>query len=435
MFIEAVGKELPGLTAFFKPVVQARAILRKSADEADAVFRLIGLAAKRYPEKVQGREYKRVFLGAGNPTGLSELAVLRGLATSKSQQAFDADELDIRSRSAALWRSGSEAWTLLSDLLITEHSPLAEEVIIGLSSSMPAEFLLTALDATSEVLAGIFAYNPGLACTDEVWTTSRTRQQRVSAALMICRNLVKSRSGDIITAALVAGADPTSPSLIDVFGTSSITTVLDWLDIDEEHLRQIPTGWQAALANHEIPVLEWLNSRSSVRPAMASFVLAAIGADALISNPLAISTFAMHAPQEGTAPDHVLIPFAARLLWVSLATDLPGAIDLASSCLDIVYHAAAESRLPNEVWQDLSSMLPEGYWWTWDRCLRLRKGVSEKFRSEQWPAARLADVTRDDKIFSGIVAVLKERASGRRVLWRAASAIEPGPRREELLRD
>ena len=202
---------------------------------------------------------------------------------------------------------------------------------------------------------------------------------------MVCRELVAFRSGDIIRAALNAAADPTDPSLIDVFGPSSVPTVMDWLDADEQHVNGLPRGWRGALANHQIPVLEWLNSRSSVRLETASFVLTTIGADALMSSPLGVSAFTKHVPQEGAAPEAVLTPLAARLLRVALATSLSGAIDLAAVCLDIVYHAAAESRLLDNVWQDLTPLLPDGYWWTWDRCYRLRTGIAEKFRSEQWP--------------------------------------------------
>ena len=185
---------------------------------------------------------------------------------------------------------------------------------------------------------------------------------------------------------------------------------MDWADTDERHLNRLPPGWRSALANHQTQVVEWLNSRSSVRPETVAFVLDMIGSDALTSNASGMAAFAKHVPQEGATSQAVLTPLAGRLLRVSLASELPGATDLAAACLDPVYHAAAESRVPDGVWQELTPLLPDGYWWTWDRCYRLRAGIAEKFRSEQWPAASLTDVTRDDAILR-IVAELSRRPS------------------------
>jgi hypothetical protein len=434
VFIEHVGRELPGETALFRPVVQAYLILNLSADSS-AVARLIAFAAKEYPTAETGREYKRFFLRAGNPAGLSEPAILQGLATVERWQAFDADELELRLRAAALWHSGDEAWRLLSLLLSDIRNPLAEEIILGLSAKMPVRFLRQAPDTTTAVIAGVICRNPALACSAEFWDTPPEIQSRASAALMTCRDAVASWSNEIIRVALDASADPI-PTLVDVFGSPSVSTVMEWLEADEKRMHRLPAGWRAALANRQVAMIEWLNSRSSVRPETTYFALGTTGnTETMMSNPLAVSAFLKHVPAEDSAPDGILIPLAARLLRVALATNAHGAIDLASACLDIVYHAAANSKIPDNVWQELSSLLPDGYWWTWDRCFRLRTGIAEKFTSEQWPAARLNDVTRDDAIFGEIVSELKERRSGRRILAHAASATESNARREVMLND
>jgi hypothetical protein len=431
-FIDRIGRGLPGDTTIFRPVVKAHAILRHTGDQ-NVVARLIELAAEEYPEAGKGREFKRALLSAANLAGLAELALLRGLALSKQHKAIDAEDLDIQARSAALWKEFEQAWSLLAGLLTTGHSPLSEKVINGLVTAMPLNLLGKVLEASPEIIAGVIEHNPQLASSPKLWASKPEHQTRAAAALVTCRYAVASRANEIIRSALNEAADPTSPSLLDVFGPSSVLTVLDWVDANDLNVNRLPPGWRVALAKRQVQVVEWLNSRSSVRPETVAFVLSMIGGDSLTANAAGIAAFAKHVPQEGAALQAVLTPLAGRLLRVSLASELPGAIDLAAACLDPVYHAAAESRVPDDVWQDLTPLLPDGYWWTWDRCYRLRAGIAEKFRSEQWAAARLNDVTRDDAIFREIVAELKERRSGRRVLADAARTVGSSSRRELML--
>lgn len=433
-FIGRFGCDLPGSTEWFEPVVHAHLILSNSS-KPEGLAGLIEFAAMRYPDARRGREYKRAFLSERNPAGFSEITVLKALATTPEHQAFDADDLEVRSRSAGLWQSPEDALNLLFRLLGSPRNPLSDKIFSGLSSSMPPAFLIIVIDAPSAFLAAMFERNPDLACSQELWALSPAMHKRISAALMHCRDSVLMNCEDIVRAALAASADPTSPSLIDVFGPATVPIVMDWLDADAKRLNQLPNGWRWALGNRQHPMLEWLNSRSTVRPEVTSFVLDTIGTRSLASNPFGVSVFAKRVPPERTAPEEVLIPLATRLLQVSLATAFPASIDLASSCLDIVYHAAAESRLTDGLWRELSSALPDGFWWTWDRCQRLRSVIAEKFRSEQWPANRLSDVTRDDRLFEEIVSILKERRSGRQVLADAARSTESSARRALMLDD
>jgi hypothetical protein len=435
-FIENVGTKLSGLTTYFRPVVQAHLILHQSS-KTDTIADLIDFTANQYPEPQEGREYKLAFFGKENSAKWPEWETLRGLAQSSSPESFDIEDLAVRKRSEELWESNAQAWQLLKYLLRSGHGAIAEEIVAGLSSAIPGNFLHAMLEASPELIAGVLSHNPGLASSTSLWANDPAKQQRAAAALMLCGDAVVDRIADIIGSALLVSADPTDPSLIDVFGPSSVPIIMDWLEFNLDNLNKLPEGWRRALAKQVQPMLEWLGGRSSVRPVMSCFVLENISTDVLRSSPLGLSVFARKVPQEGTAPDSLLVPLAGRLLRVSLVTTLPEAVDLAVSCFDIVYSAAAESRLPDNIWHDLSWLMPEGYWWEWewDRCSRLRRGIAEKFRTEQWPAIRLTEITKNDTVFGGIVAVLKERRSGRRVLEIAADATGLSAQRKEILHD
>jgi hypothetical protein len=125
---------------------------------------------------------------------------------------------------------------------------------------------------------------------------------------------------------------------------------------------------------------------------------------------------------------------AARLLASALKANGSGSIQLAAETLDATYLAAAESRISETVWSELSGVLPDGYFWGWDRCYRLRRGIADRFEKGQWPAADLTRIARDDAVFSPLATELGETWSGRQVLQEALSSIVDGPRREALLR-
>jgi len=425
-FICRVGRHLPGDSTLFRPVVQAFTLLNRDS-EVDVVDELISFTAMEYPEPGSGSEYKRALLGY-NLAGLSEPELIRGLATTECHQAYDANILGIRARAAALWSSEEKAWRLLVQLLTGSHNPLGEQAILGLTSGMPPTLLSTALDAPREVLTGIITRNPRLASSGHLWN-SPANQSRASQALASCREQVAPESDAIIRTALESKADPAYPTLIDVFGPTSVASVLNWLDQDPQ--RQIPPGWRTALAGQSLEMLGWLQSRN-VRPETAHFVITNLNLEMALASPLLPAALVRHL--EST--DDTSIVLAARVLQAALSMSSPGAVDLASATLDIVYHAAAVSRLPEGAWYGLSPLLPESYWWQgWDRCERLRKGIAEKFRTEEWPAPQLIGITQDDALFGAIVGELRNHRSGRRVLATAAKSGGPSARQEIMLSD
>lgn len=421
VFIDRVGRGLPGDTRLFRPVVQAYMILARHSD-LDVVDELIGFAAKEYPKADLGRDFKRAILG-DNLGGLTDSELIRGLATTENYQAFDADALGIRAKAASLWSSEETAWRLLVQLLSGRRNPLGEEVVLGLATSMPPTFLRAATDAPFEVLRGIISRNPSLASSEHLWDSPATHS-RAAQALAACKDALVSESHRVIGVALEAKADPVNPSLIDVFGPASVATVLEWLN--QKPARQLPQGWQASLAGQSPEMLVWMHSHE-VHPATADFILAILNFEMVLANPLLPLVLVRHLDSE----DAVSISVAARVLQAAMSST---AVDLASVTLDVVYQAAAASRLPDAAWHGLSPMLPESYWWPgWDRCLRLRKGIAEKFRNEDWPASKLMGITRDDALFGAIVSELRSRRSGRRVLYAAAEAEGPSARRNLIM--
>ena len=426
-FFERVGYRLPGDTALFRPVVQTYSILNRGVSPG-VVDELIHYTAEEYPEPDAGSDYKRVFFGE-NLGGLPEMELLRALSVTEKCASFDADVLGIRERAASLWSTEEQAWRLLVGLLTESRNRLGEEALLGLTSAMPASRLHEALASPPEVLAGIIRREPRLACTDFLWQDP-AKHTVAAQALSACREQLAGQSDVVIRVALEAKADPTNTSLIDIFGPAAVAVVLNWLD--EDRVREIPTGWRIALSSRSMEMLEWLVSHSPTHRETACFVLMTINLEAVATSPLL--TEAIRGFMDKTDADDAAIIVAAKVLRLSLWSSAPDSVDLATIVFDVVYQAATVSRLPYDAWHGLLPVLPSSSWWQdWDRCERLRKGIAEKFRTEQWPARRLIGITKDNHVFAEIIDELRYRYSGRRVLAAAAESIDAGPRRALML--
>jgi hypothetical protein len=280
-------------------------------------------------------------------------------------------------------------------------------------------------------LVGIIRREPRFACTEFLWDDP-AKHTVAAQALSACREQLAGQSDGVIRVALEAKADPTHPSLIEVFGPAAVASVLNWLD--EDCVREIPTGWRITLSSRSIEMLEWLVSHSPAHRETACFVLMTINLEAVASSPLL--TEALRGFLDKTDADDAAIEVAANVLRLSLWSSAPNSVELATIVFDVVYQAATVSRLPDDAWRGLSLFLPSASWWQdWDRCERLRKGIAEKFQAEQWPAWRLIGITKDDYVFAEIIDELRYRYSGRRVLAAAAESIEASPRRALMLNE
>lgn len=433
-FFNRVGDALPGDPALFRPAVLAFEILGRLPDTENVARDLVSFAADQFPGATAGVEFKTAMLGPNSFTGLPEYAVIRALAETEHHGAFDASALQVRPRSAALWAAGTDAWGLMSRLLAGHGTPLSEDVLSGLIDAMPAEALLAALDVGGGVLEGFVRRSPQVAATPQYWSLPLERQAHASRAIATGGAGVQGLMVEIIGAALEVRADPVSPDLVDVFGTGAVSVVLDWLDGAPDRPFRLPAGWRAALRRRPHQMLVWLLSKEMVGEETARLILSGIDIAVVFPSHELMAALTRYLPVVEAAAAESGAAIACSALKVALNAASSEGAELAATSLDVVYRAAMTSRLPDEAWWIVANDLPRGYWWQeWDRCERLRKAVVEQFRSEQWPATALVEVTKDDVLFGTLVAELRESRSGRRVLREAINGGVSGGRREMLL--
>lgn len=432
-FFNQLGKSLPGDPTLFRPATAAFAILGRSSNADDVARELICFVAKEFPDPTSGVEFKRVFFGAASVTGLPERAVLRALAETECFEAFEPDSLMIRSRSKALWGFGDVAWELMSRLLAGVSTPLSEAVLGGLIEGMPDGTLIAALDTGGEVLEGFVRRCPRFAATPLYWSPPALRQAHAARALASAASETADLLNEIVNTALDAGADPIDPGVIDVFGDRSVPAALEWLDCDSTRLSRLPIGWQGSLRRKTSQMLTWLCDRTSVREETARFILSVTDVSAVFPARELTAALVRFLPVIEQAGMECAATIGCGALKVALRAASAEGAELAAACLDVVYRAAMQSRLPDDAWWKLSSELPRGYWFQdWDRCEKLRKAAAERFACGQWPAVALTVLTEDESLFDAIVAELKDSKLGRSVL-KEVEGMTTGRRRDVIL--
>jgi hypothetical protein len=220
-----------------------------------------------------------------------------------------------------------------------------------------------------------------------------------------------------------------------VFGDGSVPIALEWLDYDGERPARLPGGWKSSLRRKPSQMLAWLCGRQKVREQTARFILSGIDFTAVFPSRELTAALARFLPVIETARMESGATIGCGALKVALNTASSEGAELAAACLDVVYRAAMNSRLPDDAWWKVSNDLPRGYWWQeWDRCERIRKGVAERFSSERWPASALITLTKDDDLFEALVKELRDSKPGRRALKDAGRGAT-GRRREVILND
>ena len=137
----------------------------------------------------------------------------------------------------------------------------------------------------------------------------------------------------------------------------------------------------------------------------------------------------------GTIDDSAASYIAAYLLSRALGQRslCPG--ELAQLSFERTHAAAANNRLTQESWRLLESRLPwSSSWLEWDRCHRLRVGVTDLFIECGLAPGLFAMLCEDDQLFSLLSERAAKRRRGRNYLKRVRRYIEDEPDSRSAIR-
>jgi hypothetical protein len=129
-----------------------------------------------------------------------------------------------------------------------------------------------------------------------------------------------------------------------------------------------------------------------------------------------------HRNAEGSISDSPGIYMAAYLMSRALGNRSRCSAELAQLSFESAHAALANDQLSDEGWRLLQSRLADSFFW--DRCRRLRAGVSELFIGRDLAPGVFARLCQDNSLFSLLSKEAVNKWGGRKYLKRVRWLIE-----------
>ncbi len=400
------------------------------------VASLVDLVGQSYPEPGSAYRLKQATVGTGFPLMASlvpattECDVLRALATTDRDGAFDPSRLAIEERARSLWerdRKGAE--TLISSLVGNDLNAIGERVLLALISGMSIDEAFRYADAIPGLVATVVRMNPDVAQSPDLWRGQPDHQRGLFDAATTNGALRPDLQQSMVRAMLQAGSDAAAERAVRKFGPAGVEEVMTWFDESERRSPcDLPEGWRRALAPHTAALLTWLADRKSVREASVALI-------ADLSNPHTAEVHRRGADlwlkslvnQEPTVPVTVRNRLYAFLLALGFDAPEGGADELVARTFETVHSAVAGNRLGDESWAWFDDHLPTlAVWRYWDRCERLRRGLVKTFSMHDWPVAQLFSCTPNRDLLRDVLKACGKVDGGDRLLKRIRRAVLDG---------
>lgn len=373
-----------------------------------------GRAAEVLVETALSSSDRKVF-------GVGRLELLAGLAERESALAA-ADVAPGTGVAATRYaeRRPGEAIQLLAKLLRTELSLVGETIMQSLLRAIAAKPPPEVFAELRDALPLLVVMNPDLYRRPETWQGTERQCCEVLEKLAACEVSSSEFRYRTALAIVEAGQDRLARDVVRHLGTEALRAVLDWFDAS--HLmdpRSLAPCWREVLAANASVSTAWLLGRKEPPELGTLAVISSyIAPDASelvgVTPDLWVRAWER---RDQSAPPNVVDRTATFLLALSLHSSVPSYGELAASVFDRVHGATMDSRLEEDTWLWLHRELPDiGFFRSWDRAERLRRGVAARFARGIWPVDKFPQLVRGLEDWHFLLKSSKKVKKGKRFL-------------------
>jgi hypothetical protein len=228
--------------------------------------------------------------------------------------------------------------------------------------------------------------------------------------------------GDAIEAIISSGRDDLATRASHEFGSRRLLRSICTLSTS---LGGRLGSWLRAPVGDTVAVAEFLATQRAIPRQMLYCISRALPPDAVPNEHGEDPWLIAHRNAEGSINDADASHVAAYLLSRALGKQSQSPGELAQLSFESVHVAVANDQLPDEGWRLLESRLPDSpYWYVWDRCYRLRVGVTDLFIDRDLAPGVFAKLCANDSLFSLLSKEAAESSRGRKYLRRVRRLIE-----------
>jgi hypothetical protein len=194
---------------------------------------------------------------------------------------------------------------------------------------------------------------------------------------------------EITKAVLSANAWASLTSILTRFGNDAVSAILEWIDAMPESSMSIPQQILDLLSAQRHRLTEVIAQKQfGARALRVASAFLDPRADRVRA--LGTRTWVMLAGSGvNLTSTKAELRSKAFALSIGLSVSGDGDVRLVREGLSAVYNAARDEQLDDEMWSFVEPYLP-WYVITWDRCVRLIRGVVRLFLERQWPPLRIS---------------------------------------------
>ena len=288
---------------------------------------------------------------------------------------------------------GRSAWRRNPDMLVPfldnekfgfiVERTLAQLEIADLAAGlMQAPALRTAALALRPELVGQPAFWAGLEVVEDPFRTSKSEHMEAAA----------------VEAILLAGRDDLATRAVHEFGPRRL---LRSISTSSRSIGDRLGTWLRASVSDTVAVAEFLATQPAISRPMLYGLARALPPDAVPNEYGEDPWLIAHRNAEGPINEAAASYTAAYLMSRALGERSRCSGELAQLSFESIHAAVANDQLPDEGWRLLELRLPRSsYWRQWDRCHRLRSGVTDLFIDRDLAPGIFARLCGDDSLFS-----------------------------------
>jgi hypothetical protein len=351
-----------------------------------------------------------------NEFGTQQARTARGIVAEAALQAVE--KLDERSfdflwsnlglvgsnvLNAFVSRLARETWRRAPQRLAELADENTKTVVDRALLDLETDDLIAGLKAAPQLVELVLARRPEIVQQSTFWTDMETVDVPFAAA--VSRGLQSAA----VAALIESGRDDLATAAVRSLGARTVLKVLNGNSkFESDRLRT----WLQAATVDEASVADFLINQPCISRQFLYTLAQYMPPDA-VSNDRGSDDPWLVAWRNstGTIDDSSSFFLAAYFLGRALGTKSRSQAELAQLSFEATHIAAASGQLPDEAWRILASRLPWSVFWSeWDRCQRLRAGITDLFVERDLSPSVFAHLTQDDHLFL----MLAQRAANSR---------------------
>lgn len=421
-FLRIFGAEKRRGRRDFKPLAKIYALSERVRQDAKSISEFIEFVAGLYPSPHQGKHLKRAFFAARDESAgelarvsldANESVLLEELAQTEHSAAFDADDLQISLRTAALTKSDFDRSSKIArSILGSRLTALGEVFLDGFCQSLTASEVLSFSADNSSVILPIINRKPSLLASGELWKSSEKTQQDLFDYVRRHLSADDALIGQIVTAMLDTESDLIADKIAYFYPEIVVDRVLCWCDsLPIEKSLDIGREWKSILSKRARLSLNWL--RNNHRGNLSTRILLA-----LLLDP---HSYEVHRGGTGiwlelartaneVGDDKVYVAVMSFLLALGFDNPDVNAVQLVVEAFEPVHTAAQQNRLNEHNWNLLAGQAPAVTWdGGWNRCERLRNALVERFMWYDWSREEFLECLKNPNLLEKIIVQVWKR--------------------------